>query len=120
MPDPMPNVLPPTGPIERMPNVRQPNKWCPELTKIHSNAVFQYQPHEIAISRTEGGHLAQDVVMIPAVGNAICYMPIPRYTRFRRRLEACQVLYEESSPFVGAAQPIRNRQVIAVPDRRIQ
>ena len=72
MPDPMPNVLPPTGPIERMPNVRQPNKWCPELAKVHSNAVFPYQPNEIAISRTEGGHLAQDVVMIPAVGNAIC------------------------------------------------
>ena len=68
----MPNVLPPTGPIERMPNVRQPNKWCPELAKVHSNAVFPYQPNEIAISRTEGGNLAQDVVMIPAVGNAIC------------------------------------------------
>src|SRR5260370_7921301 len=72
MTDPMPNVRPPTGPIERMPNVRQPNKWCPELAKIHSNAVFPYQPNEIAISRTEAGHLPRDVVMIPAVGNAIC------------------------------------------------
>ena len=69
----MPNVLPPnTGPTERMPNVLPPTNWCPELQKINSNAVFPYQPNEIAISRTEAGHLAQDVVIIPTAGNAIC------------------------------------------------
>jgi hypothetical protein len=73
------NVLPPTGPIERMPNVPLPRKWCPELPRIHSNAVFPYQPNEIAISRTEGGHLAPDVVLIPnaaspdpTIGDPIC------------------------------------------------
>jgi|SRR5215470_10377014 len=73
------NVLPPTGPMERMPNVPLPRKWCPELPKIHSNAVFPYQPNEIAISRTEAGHLAPDVVLIPnaaspdpTVGDPIC------------------------------------------------
>src|SRR5712671_1597142 len=70
MPDP--SVVLPPGPVERMPNAQLSRKWCPELAKVHSNAVFPYQPNEIAISRTEGGHLAQDVVMIPAVGNAIC------------------------------------------------
>jgi hypothetical protein len=75
-----PTVVLPPGPIERMPNVLPPGKWCPELRKIHSTAVFPYQPHEIAISRTEAGHLAQDViikpnpVMIPdpAIGDPIC------------------------------------------------
>jgi hypothetical protein len=48
-----------------MPNAQLSRKWCPELAKIHSNAVFLYQPNEIAISRTEAGHLAQDVVIKP-------------------------------------------------------
>ena len=55
MPDP--SVVLPPGPVERMPNAQLSRKWCPELAKIHSNAVFLYQPNEIAISRTEAGHL---------------------------------------------------------------
>jgi hypothetical protein len=76
--EPMPNVLPPDKDPERMPNVLPPDKWCPELPKVNSNAVFPYQPNEIAISHTEAGHLAQDVGMFPDVGNPVCQYLIIR------------------------------------------
>jgi hypothetical protein len=38
---------------------------------VHSNAVFPYQPNEIATSRTEIGHLGADVAMVPP-GAAMC------------------------------------------------
>ncbi len=56
-------------PIDPMPNAPPPNKWCPELGKVHSNAVFPYQPHEMETSRTEGGHLVHDVVTIGSKAN---------------------------------------------------
>jgi hypothetical protein len=73
-------------PVAHMPNVRPPNKWCPELGKIISNAVLPYQPHEIAVSRTEGGHLVHDVVTI---GNADCrYLVIRDFGVDWRHLKA--------------------------------
>jgi hypothetical protein len=65
-------------PIEQMPNVLPPDKSCPVLPKVNSNAVFPYQPNEIAISHTEAGHLAPDVGMFPALGNPACQYLIIR------------------------------------------
>jgi hypothetical protein len=65
-------------PIERMPNVLPPDKWCPEPPKVTSNDVFPYQPNEIAISRTEAGHLPLDVVMFPPLGGGVCQYLIIR------------------------------------------
>jgi outer membrane protein OmpA-like peptidoglycan-associated protein len=70
MPQPLPQYTPP-GPVEQMPNMGAPQLQCSELAKVHSNAVFPYQANEIATSRTEVGHLAQDVAMVPP-GAAIC------------------------------------------------
>jgi len=68
MPQPLPQYTPP-GPVEPMPNMA--SQQCSELAKVHSNAVFPYQPNEVATSRTEVGHLAADVAMVPP-GAAIC------------------------------------------------
>jgi len=70
MPQPLPQYTPP-GPVEQMPNLGAPQQQCSELAKVHSNAVFPYQPNEVATSRTEAGHLAADVAMVPP-GAAIC------------------------------------------------
>ena len=43
------------------------NEWCPQLSKITSEAcVAAYQPNEIRISKTEAGHVTPDVVLQPA------------------------------------------------------
>ena len=68
----MPQVLPqytPPDPVERMPNMAQMQ--CSELAKVHSTAVFPYQPNEITTSHTEVGHLGSDVALVPP-GVAIC------------------------------------------------
>jgi outer membrane protein OmpA-like peptidoglycan-associated protein len=70
MPQPLPQYTPP-GPVEPMPNMATPQPQCSPLAKINSNAVFPYQPNEVATSRTEVGHLAADVAMVPP-GAAIC------------------------------------------------
>ncbi len=67
---PLPRYTPP-GPVEQMPNLGAPALQCPALAKVHSNAVFPYQPNEIATSRTEVGHAAPDVSIVPP-GAAIC------------------------------------------------
>jgi hypothetical protein len=69
MPQSLPQYTPP-GPVEQMPNMASPQQ-CSELAKVHSNAVFPYQPNEIATSRTEVGHLGADVAMVPP-GAAMC------------------------------------------------
>lgn len=66
----IPQYTPP-GPVEQMPNMATPQPQCSELAKVHSIAVFPYQPNEIATSRTEAGHLAADVALLPP-GAAIC------------------------------------------------
>ena len=76
MPQPLPQYTPP-GPVEQMPNMASPQPQCSPLAKIHSNAVFPYQPNEVATSRTEVGHLGQDVAMVPP-GAAICQYLIIR------------------------------------------
>jgi hypothetical protein len=68
MPQPLPQYTPP-GPVEQMPNLA--SQHCSELAKVHSNAVFPYQPNEVATSRTEAGLLPADVAMVPP-GAAIC------------------------------------------------
>jgi len=68
MPQPL-SPYTPQGPVEQMPNMA--SQQCSALAKVQSNAVFSYQPNEIATSRTEAGHLAQDVAMVPP-GAAIC------------------------------------------------
>ena len=70
IPQPLPQYTPP-GPVEQMPNMASPQPQCSELAKVHSNAVFPYQPNEVATSRTEAGHLPADVAMLPP-GAAIC------------------------------------------------
>jgi len=70
MPQSLPQYTPP-GPVEPMPNLGAPALQCSALAKIHSNAIFPYQPNEIATSRTEAGHLAPDVSMVPP-GAALC------------------------------------------------
>jgi len=67
---PLPQYTPP-GPVEQMPNLGAPQPQCAALAKVHSNAVFPYQPNEVATSRTEAGHIAADVAMVPP-GAAIC------------------------------------------------
>ena len=69
-PQPLPQYTPP-GPVEQMPNMGAPQPQCSPLAKIHSNAIFPYQPNEIATSRTEAGHLAPDASMVPP-GAPIC------------------------------------------------
>ena len=59
-----PGIVPPV-PMPTSPLVPKP--WCPQLPKIQSNLCFPYAPQEIAISRTEAGHLTPDVVLIPGV-----------------------------------------------------
>src|SRR4051812_4480247 len=70
MPQSLPQYTPP-GPVEPMPNMGVPALQCAPLAKVHSNAVLPYQPNEIATSRTEAGHLAADVAMVPP-GATIC------------------------------------------------
>ena len=46
-------------------NPLPPQPWCPQLPKFQSNICFAYAPNEIAVSKTEVGHLTPDVVLIP-------------------------------------------------------
>ena len=55
----MPNVWTPKDPVEQIPNFQPPINWCPAPPKIVSNDVFPYQANEVAVSRTEAGHLAR-------------------------------------------------------------
>jgi|SRR6185503_15675587 len=64
--DRMPTVPPPDIPPVPMPNVA--TDVCVPYYTTQSNAVFSYQPNEIATSRTELGHLAQDVAMVTPIG----------------------------------------------------
>ena len=66
-PDNMPTkpIIPDKDPMPTNPVV--PKKWCPQLPKIQSNICFSYGPQEIAISKTEAGHLTPDVVLLPQV-----------------------------------------------------
>jgi hypothetical protein len=69
----MPNVWTPADPVEKMPNLQPPINWCPAPPKIVSRDVFPYQPNEVAISHTEAGHLAPDVVLTgAAASSALC------------------------------------------------
>jgi hypothetical protein len=61
------------GAFSKAPAIRQQgdfviieNEWCPELRKINSETCVAYEPNEIQISHTEAGHLAPDVVLVPA------------------------------------------------------
>lgn len=47
-------------------NPLPPQQWCPQLPKIKSNICFAYAPNEIAVSKTEVGHLVPDVLSIPS------------------------------------------------------
>jgi hypothetical protein len=66
-PDNMPTkpITPDKDPIPTDPVV--PQKWCPQLPKIQSNICFSYASQEIAISKTEAGHLTPDVVLLPQI-----------------------------------------------------
>ena len=69
----MPNVWTPTDPVEKMPNLQPPINWCPAPPKIVSADVFPYEANEVAISHTEAGHLAPDVVLTGATASsALC------------------------------------------------
>ena len=53
------NLYSPELPLGQMPtNPVVPKPWCSELAKIQSNTCFPYAPQEIAISKTEAGHLS--------------------------------------------------------------
>jgi hypothetical protein len=64
--DPMPTAPPPDVHPVPMPNVA--TDVCVAYFTTQSNAVFLYQPNEIATSHTEPGHLAQDVVLLTPIG----------------------------------------------------
>ncbi len=66
----MPNVWTPTDPVEKMPNLQPPINWCPAPPKVVSRDVFPYQANEVAISHTEAGHLAPDVVLTGAAASS--------------------------------------------------
>jgi hypothetical protein len=69
----MPNVWTPTDPVEKMPNLQPPINWCPAPPKVVSTDVFPYEANEVAISHTEAGHLAPDVVLTGATAtSALC------------------------------------------------
>lgn len=68
-PDNMPtNPLPPNiiPPVPMPTNPLPPKQWCPQLPKIQSNTCFPYAPNEIAVSKSEVGHLIPDVLSIPS------------------------------------------------------
>ena len=64
----------PTQPLPRQPpppptNPVVPKPICPALEKSNNNFCYPYAPNEIAISKTETGHLTPDVVLVqPTVG----------------------------------------------------
>lgn len=64
-PDNMPTkpFTPDKDPMPTNPVV--PQKWCPQLPKVQNSICFSYAPQEIAISKTEAGHLTPDVVLLP-------------------------------------------------------
>jgi hypothetical protein len=57
-------VLPTTPPVPMPTNPLVPKKWCPELPKINNAFCYPYEPNEVAISWTNAGHLAPDVVLV--------------------------------------------------------
>ena len=62
----MPTAPPPDVHPVPMPNVA--TDVCVAYSTTLSSAVFSYQPNEIATSRTELGHIAQDVVTSTPIG----------------------------------------------------
>lgn len=68
-PDNMPTQPLPPQPPPPPTNPVVPKPICPPLLKINSTTCFAYTPTEIAISKTEAGHLTPDVVLVqPTVG----------------------------------------------------
>jgi hypothetical protein len=71
--DPNPDNMP-TKPLPPQPppppqNPVVPKPICPPLIKSASRICFPYAPTEIAVSKTEAGHLTPDVVLVqPTVG----------------------------------------------------
>ena len=68
-PDNMPTQpLPPRLPEARMPtDPVVPKPVCPPLLKINNSICFPYAVTEIAVSKTEAGHLTPDVVLVQPV-----------------------------------------------------
>jgi len=67
---PLPQPVIPGPPAVPMPtNPVAPKPWCSELKKIQNSFCHPYGLQEIAISKTEAGHLTPDVVLVqsPAV-----------------------------------------------------
>jgi hypothetical protein len=62
--NPLPRSMVPQMPMPTNPVVPKP--WCSELKKIQNNFCYPYGTQEIAISKTEAGHLTPDVVPVPA------------------------------------------------------
>jgi len=67
---PLPQPVIPGPPAVLMPtNPLVPKPWCSELKKVQNSFCYPYGPQEIAVSKTEAGHLTPDVVLVqsPAV-----------------------------------------------------
>ena len=68
-PDNMPTKPLPPQPPPPPTNPLVPKPICPPLLKSNSTTCFPYTPTEIAVSKTEAGHLTPDVVLVqPTVG----------------------------------------------------
>ena len=68
-PDDMPTEPLPPQPPPPPQNPVVPKAICPPLIKSNSSLCFAYAPTEIAVSKTEAGHLTPDVVLVqPTVG----------------------------------------------------
>src|SRR6185436_2770908 len=68
-PDQMPTQPLPPRPPPPPQNPVVPKPICPPLIKSDSRICFPYSPTEIAVSKTEAGHLTPDVVLVqPTAG----------------------------------------------------
>ncbi len=106
-------------PVEQMPNLQPPINWCPAPPKIISADVFPYEANEVAISHSEAGHLAPDVVLTgAAASSALCQFLLIRH--FGVNWRHLKDLTLRDALLRGAAPAFRNRHDAAIHDPRIQ